>query len=63
MDLDNSHDIDGMFYRAPSSPKTPGLAAFVDPLLAGNLGKVQTMSASGLLLVKASGRIFGFTFG
>jgi len=61
-DLSQGSGVEGRFYRVQSPPKTPPWASFVGSVLDRSL-TVLTSSASGLLLVRSSGRIFALTFG
>lgn len=63
VELNDSSGVDGRFYRARPRPKTPGWVSFVQPILAEELGNMRSSSASGLLLIRSSGRIFALTFG
>jgi uncharacterized protein (TIGR04141 family) len=61
--LADSSGIDGRFYRVQPAPKSPGWVSYVRPILAEALDDMRASSASGLLLVRSSGRIFALTFG
>lgn len=61
--LAESSMIDGRFYYAPPKQSTPTWVSFVQPVLAQPLGGAQASSVSGLLLIRASARIFALTFG
>lgn len=61
--LSSASGLDGIFYRAPSHPRTPGWVGFIEPILSDPIGEVLSSSASALLLVRVQQRIFAFTFG
>lgn len=61
-ELDPETDIQGEFYFVPPSPSVPAWVKFVQPILADDFGLAST-SVSGLLLLRASERLFAVTFG
>lgn len=58
-----SAGVDGRFHYVSPPQTTPAWVAFLQPLLAEQLVSIRSSSASGLLLVRASGRLFALTFG
>lgn len=63
VEVDASTGVDGRFFYVQPRKSTASWVSFVQPLLSGRLPDLCSMSASGLLLLKASGRIFALTFG
>lgn len=61
-ELNPSSTIAGAFYSKSNPPATPAWARYVEPLLTG-MPDVNSASASGVLIVAASGRYFALTFG
>jgi uncharacterized protein (TIGR04141 family) len=61
--LAESSGVDGRFYRTRPQPKRPAWVSYLQPLLAEDVGDMRSSSASGLLLIRSSGRIFALTFG
>lgn len=56
-------NLEGRFYYSRSHPKPPPWVRWVTPFLESEPTGVSTASASGLLVVKRSGRFFAVTFG
>jgi uncharacterized protein (TIGR04141 family) len=63
IELADSSGIDGRFYQVPPRPKRPGWVSYLQPILADDIGDTRSSSASGLLLIRSSGRMFALTFG
>lgn len=63
VDLASSSGLDGRFYYVSPHSSAPLWVSFVQPVLADQLASIRTSSASGLLLVRASSRLFALTFG
>ncbi len=63
VELSPSTDIDGCFFYVKPQRSVPTWVEFVQPLLKSQLSDIRSASASGLLLLRTSGRIFALTFG
>ncbi|GAB2817905.1 TIGR04141 family sporadically distributed protein [Alpinimonas psychrophila] len=63
VNLAASSGVDGRFHYLKPKPLIPAWVGFVQPLLDGPLESIRSSSTSGLLLLRASGRIFALTFG
>lgn len=63
VELADSANIDGRFLYVKSAVSTPAWVSFVQPLLDEKPPDIQSASASGLLLLRSSERIFAITFG
>jgi uncharacterized protein (TIGR04141 family) len=63
INLDPASGTTGRFYFQASHSSTPGWIAEVQPVLSAPIAAVFSASASGLLILKASGRYFAITFG
>lgn len=63
VELAPSSGLDGRFYYLTPHSSPPSWVSFVQPVLDGHLATIRTSSASGLLVIKASSRIFALTFG
>jgi uncharacterized protein (TIGR04141 family) len=55
--------LDGRFYYQPRHPKPAAWARYVQPALADQLESVVSASSAGVLVLRASGRLFALTFG
>jgi uncharacterized protein (TIGR04141 family) len=60
--LTDSSGVNGRFHYVRPRSATPEWVSFVQPILSEDLGDVLAASASGLLLIRSSGRIFALTF-
>lgn len=58
-----SSGIDGRFYYLPSKIREPDWMSYVAPIVGEGLDQLRSSSTYGLLLIRASGRIFALTFG
>lgn len=63
VELDPSTGIDGRFFYVKPRSSVPAWVEFVQPLLTDQLSGIFSASASALLLIRTSGRIFALTFG
>lgn len=63
VELDQSTGIDGRFFYIKPQNAVPAWVGFVQPILTDSLGGLSTSSASALLLLHTSGRMFALTFG
>lgn len=63
VDINPSAGIDGRFLYVEPHSSVPTGVGFVQPLLADLLSGIRSASASALLLLRASSRIFALTFG
>lgn len=55
--------VEGRFYYEPRAPRPAAWVGFVQPALADDLESVMSASSAGLLVLRASGRLFAVTFG
>lgn len=62
-DIDESSGIDGRFFYVKPQESTPAWVGFVNPVLTESLDTIRSASASALLLLRTSDRIFALTFG
>jgi len=63
VDVASSTGVDGRFYYIKPRQSVPAWVGFVQPVLAEDLSGIRVASASALLLLRTSGRIFALTFG
>ena len=63
MELVDTAGIDGRFLYASAPARPPSWVSYLQPIVAGTISQLATASASGLLLLRTSGRVFAFTFG
>lgn len=61
--LTASSGMDGRFYYLPSTIREPDWMSYVAPIVSEGLEQLRSASTYGLLLIRASGRIFALTFG
>lgn len=61
--LTESSGVDGRFHYVRPRNATPAWVSFVQPILSEDLDDLLAASASGLLLIRSSERIFALTFG
>lgn len=55
--------VEGRFYYEPRAPRPAAWVGFIQPALADDLEGVMSASSAGLLVLRASGRLFAVTFG
>jgi len=63
VELNGSAGLEGRFLYATTPALVPSWVNFLQPVLAEEVTNVRSASASGLLLLKTSGRVFALTFG
>lgn len=63
VDLDPKTGIDGKFLYLRPRKSVPAWVGFIEPVLANDLGNINTSSLSAILLLRTSNRIFALTFG
>ncbi len=63
IELSAGAGIEGVFYYEARPASPPAWLSYVQPLLATSPQRLLSSSASGLLVLKASERLFAFTFG
>jgi len=61
--LDPASGLEGEFFYAPRAAVQPSWVGFVQPVVIAPLTGLTSASASGLLILKAAGEFFAFTFG
>lgn len=55
--------VEGRFYYEPRAPRPAAWVGFIQPALVSDLQSVMSASSAGLLVLRASGRLFAVTFG
>lgn len=63
VELDEDSAISGRFYYEPRDPRPASWVSFIQSALATNLHGVMSASSAGLLVLRASDRLFAITFG
>lgn len=63
LSLDPASGWEGAFYYTKSFPSPPAWLGFISPYLTSVPAQVLSASSSGLLILKAHGSFFAFTFG